>query len=80
MYHNPHNEKVKLYKNPRNAFSISTDTNSLVEKIKFELDRMSNVRQRAVEFLDKQFNITSLEKPAIIAAKKINKIITVGKI
>lgn len=80
VYHNPHNEKVKLYKNPRNAFSISTDTNSLVEKIKFELGRISNVRQRAVEFLDNQFNITSLEKPAIMAAKKINKIITEGKI
>lgn len=80
VYHNPHNEKVKLYKNPRNAFSISHDINSLVAKIKFELDRMHNVRERAVEFLDNQFNITSLEKPAIRAAKKINKIITEGKI
>lgn len=80
VYHNPHNEKVKLYKNPKNAFSISYDITSLIKKIQFEIDRMFNVRERAIDFLDDQFNITSPEKPAIIAANKINKIIIEGKI
>jgi hypothetical protein len=80
VYHNPHNEKVKLYKNPENAFSISYDTNSLVEKMKFEIDRIFNVRERATIFLDNQFNIMSHEQPAVMAAKKINKIIMDGKL
>lgn len=80
VYHNPHNEKVKLYKNPQNAFSISYDINSLVEKMKFEIDRISNVRERATIFLNNQFNIMSLEQPAVMAAEKINKIIINGKL
>lgn len=80
VYHNPHNEQVKLYKNPKNAFSISYDTKSLISAILYEFNNNQNIRERAVKFLDDQFNITSKEKPAIIAAKRINTIIKERKL
>ena len=48
--------------------------------MKFEIDRISNVRERATIFLNNQFNIMSLEQPAVMAAEKINKIIINGKL
>lgn len=75
VYHNPHNEQVKLYKYPQGAFSISHDTKMLVDMIKYELQEKHNVRQRASEFLDAQFNILGKEKPAIMAANRIIDII-----
>jgi len=75
VYHNPHGEKVKLYKNPKGAFSISTDESSLIKMIKYELSNCKDIRGRAVEFLDDQFNIKEEIKPAILAAKNIDRII-----
>lgn len=75
VYHNPHGEKVKLYKEPHNAYSISHNTKELVEKIKFELGCKVNQRERANMFLQKQFNINSKVEPAVLAAQKIKKIV-----
>ncbi|WP_321312882.1 hypothetical protein [Halarcobacter sp.] len=80
VYHNPHNELVKLYKNPKGAYSISTDTNSLVKMIRYELSNRLNIRQRAKEFLDDQFNILSRKNPIDVAATKIKNIIEKGRI
>jgi len=74
IYHNPHNEKVQLYKNPLGAYSISCNKEELIEKIQFELEYNTNQRERVNKFLDKQFNINSEVEPAILAAQKIKEI------
>ena len=78
VYHNPHKEKVKIYKNPLGAFSMSDSVESLVEKIKFELDDARNVRQKSFAFLDAQFNIAQEIEPAKLAAKHIINITEKG--
>ncbi|MBU1928165.1 hypothetical protein KKG77_04120 [bacterium] len=80
VYHNPHHEKVQLYKNPLGAFSISDDVESLKSMITYEMSNSSTVRERAKDFLDAQFNIREPEKPAVLAAKKIISITEEGKL
>jgi hypothetical protein len=74
VYHNPHNEESPMYKNPLNAFSISQDMHSLKKMIIKELSNLKDVRERAKNFLNNNFNILSKTPHAELAAKKIIEI------
>ncbi len=75
IYHNPHGEEVKIYKNAQNAFSSSFDEASLEECINKELEDLSDNRKRAFEFLDEHFNIGEKTPPAVKVAQNIKKLI-----
>jgi len=75
VYFKPQPEKTTLYDNNFGAFSIAHDKQELKEKILYELEHKDNVRERANKFLDLQCNINETEKPEILAAEYIQKII-----
>ena len=75
VYFNPHNEKVSLYKEPLDAFSIADNVAQLIEKLNYELGLKESTRERAQVFLDKKCNISSNIPPAKLAAIEIEKLI-----
>jgi hypothetical protein len=76
IYHNPHGETVKLYKEPMDAYSMSNDVNSLIEALEYERSFQGDQRKRAANFLDEQFNIKALTPPAKLATEHIIRLIT----
>jgi len=75
VYHNPHKEKVIKYQEPMGAYSLSFDSNSLAEAIKFELSLNVDYRERANKFLDYHCNINEKNNSAFLAAKAISTIL-----
>lgn len=75
VYFNPHQEQVKLYKEPLGAFSIATSQEELQKAIVYELSHKHNVRERAAHFLHNQCNVLEPEKPACLAVQAIQKLL-----
>jgi glycosyltransferase involved in cell wall biosynthesis len=75
IYHNPHNEKVIKFQEPMGAYSLSFDSKSLAEAIRYELSLDVDYRKRANKFLDYHCNINSKESSAFLSAKIIKIII-----
>jgi hypothetical protein len=75
VYFNPHNEKVKLYKEPLGAFSLAYSQAELASLVSFELSRKISTRIRAKQFLDNKCNISCETPPAKLIAHKIKDLI-----
>lgn len=73
VYFNPHQEKVKLYKEPLGAFSVAYSQRDLVLMLRKELSQKENTRLRAKEFLDNKCNISCRIAPAKLIADKVSK-------
>jgi hypothetical protein len=75
VYHNPHNEKVIKFQEPMGAYSLSFDSKSLAEAIRYELSLDVDYRKRANKFLDYHCNINSKESSALLASKSVENIL-----
>jgi len=78
IYHNPHGEKVIKFQEPMEAYSLSFDSDSLAEAIKYELslkDLGVDYRKRANKFLDFHANINAKETPVKLSVKYIKRLL-----
>jgi len=75
VYYNPHKEEVPIYQTPNGAFSLADNISGLMQKINYELDNKSNVRERSSEFMERKCNVSSTIPPAKLAAYRIKNLI-----
>ncbi len=61
VFHNLFGYKMDYYLNTLNAFSVSTDAESLTRSIKYEIDRKDNVREFSREYLAEKIYIDKQE-------------------
>lgn len=75
VYHNSHNEKVIKYQEPMGAYSLSFDSCSLAEAIKYELSLNIDYKKRANAFLSYHCNVNNKKSSALLSANKIQDIL-----
>jgi|GEM_PF-1018010 len=75
VYFNPHNESVKLYKQPDGAFQIACNKNELENALIIGLKNKGNVRKEAEVFLNRKCNILSEVPPGKLAAYRIKNLL-----
>ena len=75
VYHNPSTEKIRKFREPLGAYSVSSDAPSLANALKRELDQLDSVPDRRESFLEKHCDVSRNWDPHEKASRALKEIL-----